>query len=218
MAVGQCGRGFCAPIRWQSSDPRGTKAPPTLPGARLFGLAIALWCVLTPLAAAAPTASPTPEPVATFSAERADMERSRIYRAGLTYSQWLDRLASKSGSAFLQRPVFDRVTWARLLACGASLVVLGLVTGWFLWFVRRRAGAIESSEQQSWLALGAAACEAPACPHRVGDRRLLRFHANRGRHRLAPAPTLFIQHADCDSLCRVRYRSALARLASHPRG
>ncbi len=132
-----------------------------MPLARLCGLTIALWCVLTPLAAAAPTSSPTPEPVAAFSAERADAERSRIYRAGLTYSHWLDRLASKSGSEFLQRPVFDRVTWARLLACGASLVVLGLVTGWFLWFVRRRAGAIESSEQQSWLALGAAALRKP---------------------------------------------------------
>ena len=133
-----------------------------VPLARLCGLAIALWCVPTPLAAAAPTASPTPEPIAaSFSAERADTERSRIYRAGLTYSGWLDRLASKSGSDFLQRRVFDRVNWMRLLACGASLALLGLLTGWFLRFVRRRAGAIESSEEQSWLALGVAALRKP---------------------------------------------------------
>ena len=133
-----------------------------VPLVRLCGLAIALCCVLAPLATAAPAASPTPGPVAaSFSAERADTERSRIYRAGLTYSRWLDRLASKTGSDFLQRQVFDRVTWMRLLACGASLALLGLLTGWFLRLVRRRAGAIESSEQQSWLALGVAALRKP---------------------------------------------------------
>ena len=79
----------------------------------------------------------------------------------MPYSCWLDGLASESGSAFLRRPVFDRVTWMRLLACGASLAVLGLLTDWFLRFVRRRAGAIESSEQQSWLALGVAALRKP---------------------------------------------------------
>ena len=75
-----------------------------------------------------------------------------MYKAGLAYSKWLDRGAEASGSRFLQELVFDRVTWMRLLACAGSLAVLGAFTGWFLWFVRRRAGAIESNEPQSWAA------------------------------------------------------------------
>lgn len=129
----------------------------------LFCLTIAGWFVLAPLAFAAPTPPPAPasEPVADLSAQRAETERSHMYAAGLGYSRWLDRLARASGRPFLQRPVFDRVTWMRLLACGASLGALGALTGWFLWFVRRRAGAIESNARQSWLALAAAAVRKP---------------------------------------------------------
>ena len=64
-----------------------------------------------------------------------------MYQAGLTYSRWLDGVAQRNGSEFLQRPVFGRVTWMRLLACVASLAVIADLTGLFLRFVRRRAGA-----------------------------------------------------------------------------
>jgi small-conductance mechanosensitive channel len=50
----------------------------------------------------------------------------------------------------------------RLLSCAVALVLLSLVTGWFVWIVRRRAGAIESTRYQSWLALSAAAIRKPA--------------------------------------------------------
>lgn len=38
-----------------------------------------------------------------------------MYQAGLAYSRWLDRLATKSGNEMLQRRVFERVTWMHLL-------------------------------------------------------------------------------------------------------
>jgi small-conductance mechanosensitive channel len=140
----------------------------TLP--RLLCLTIAACCALAPLVArgqatASPAAivssTPTPESAEWLSAQRAAAERSKMYQAGLAYSGWLDGVAKKSGSEFLQRRVFDRVTWLRLLACLASLTVLGALTGWFLWFVRRRAGAIASNEPQSWPALAAAAIRKP---------------------------------------------------------
>ena len=96
-----------------------------------------------------------------LSAQRAAAERSKIYRAGLAYSSWLDRVAQQRGSEILQRPVFDRVSGLDLLACVASLIVIGAFNGWFLWFVRRRAGLIESNEPQSWFALAAAAIRKP---------------------------------------------------------
>jgi small-conductance mechanosensitive channel len=128
-------------------------------GRKFFCLTMAAWCACAPLATAAP--SPTPPPVGDLSAQRAEAERSKMYQAGLTYSRWLDGLAEKSGSEFLQHPVFDRVSWMRLLACAASLAFIGALTGSFLWFVRRRAGEIESNRQQSWLALVAAAVRKP---------------------------------------------------------
>ncbi|MEO8440147.1 MAG: hypothetical protein ABI540_08000 [Spartobacteria bacterium] len=82
-----------------------------------------------------------------------------MYRAGLAYSGWLDHRAEASGSEFLQQRVFDRVT--RLLACLGSLAVIAALSGWILWFVRMRVGAIESQEHQSWLALAAAAIRKP---------------------------------------------------------
>src|SRR6266853_3014275 len=121
-----------------------------------------------------PGASPSPSPAASespaatiaqsvseLSAQRAAAERSKIYRAGADYGRWLDNLAKNSGSAFLQRPVFDRVTWMRLLASAGALTLLALLAGWFVWIVMRRAGEIQSSRPQSWLALSASAIRKP---------------------------------------------------------
>jgi small-conductance mechanosensitive channel len=119
---------------------------------------------------ASPSASPGASPAATatlaqsfseLSAQRAAAERSQIYRAGAAYSRWLDQVAKNSGNAFLQKPVYDRITWMRLLTCVATLGVLALLTGWFLWIVRRRAGEIQSSRPQSWLQLTASAIRKP---------------------------------------------------------
>src|SRR5438270_9750900 len=98
---------------------------------RILGALICLVCISSSwIAAAEPSASPSPSPspdasatpAATLtqsftelSAQRAAAERSKIYRAGADYGRWLDDVAKNSGSAFLQRPVFDRVAWMRLL-------------------------------------------------------------------------------------------------------
>jgi small-conductance mechanosensitive channel len=124
------------------------------------------------MAAAEPSPSPSPDaaasPAATveqslsqLSAQNASAERSKIYRAGAAYSRWLDQVAKSSDYVFLQRPVFDRVTWMRLLASAGALTFLALVTGWFLRMVRRRAGEIQSNRPQSWLALSASAIRKP---------------------------------------------------------
>ena len=123
---------------------------------------------------AEPVISPPPSPtvfatpagtitqsVAELSSQRAAAERSKIYRAGAAYGRWLDQVAKDSGNAFLQRAVFDRVTWMRLLSCAVALALLSLLSGWFVWIVRRRAGEIESARYQSWLALSAAAIRKP---------------------------------------------------------
>ena len=120
----------------------------------------------TPSPTAAPTASATPsttitQSVAELSAQRAATERSKIYRTGATYGRWLDELAKDSGNAFLQRTVFDQVTWIRLLGCAAALALLSLLSGLIVWIVRRRAGEIESMRCQSWLALSASAIRKP---------------------------------------------------------
>ena len=117
------------------------------------------------------TSSPSPAPSASpatiaqsfsqLSAQSAAAERSKIYRAGLSYSHWLDQVAKDSGNAFLQRTVFDRVTWMRLLSSAIAIGLLSLLAGWLLWIVRRRAGEIQSGRQQSWLALGASAIRKP---------------------------------------------------------
>ena len=101
------------------------------------------------------------QPISELSAEHAASERSKMYRAGVAYSHWIDQIAKDTGNAFLQQRLFDRVTWMRLLACGGGLILLGLLTGWFLWIVRRKAGRIESDEHQSWVALTAAAIRKP---------------------------------------------------------
>ena len=124
--------------------------------------------------AAEPSATPSASPVASgspgstltqsvsqLSAQNAAAERSKIYRAGVDYSKWLDQIAKDSGSAFLQRTVFERVTWARLLSAAAALVLLSVLAGGFVWIVRRRAGEIKSRKYQSALALAASALRKP---------------------------------------------------------
>ena len=96
-----------------------------------------------------------------MSAQRAAIDRSRIYRAGRDYSEWLDQIAKDSGNAFLQRTVFERATWMRLLAAVAGLVLLSIVAGIFVWIVHRRAGEIQSNRYQSVLALSASAIRKP---------------------------------------------------------
>lgn len=143
---------------------------------RTLSVLIGLFCSASSSMAADASASPSPSPVASpaaspvagieqsvseLSAQRAAAQRSKIYRAGAAYSRWLDQVAKSSGSAFLQRAVFDRVTWMRLLTCAGTLALLSLFAGWFLWFVRRHAGEIQSEQRQSGLALSAAAIRKP---------------------------------------------------------
>jgi small-conductance mechanosensitive channel len=126
--------------------------------------------------AAGPSASPTPsvtaspaespaaaitQTVTDLSAQRATAERWRIYRAGRAYSEWLDQLAKDSGSAFLQRKVFENVTWMRLLASLAALALLSIFAGLFVWIVHQRAGEIQSRKHQSTLQLAASAIRKP---------------------------------------------------------
>lgn len=140
----------------------------------LFGLLIALVCASAlsaePSATPTPTASPaTAESGAAnitqaftdLSAQRAATERSKIYHAGRDYSLWLDQVAKDSGNAFLQRKVFENVTWMRLLAAIGGLALLSIFVAWFLWIVHRRAGEIKSRKHQSWLALTASALRKP---------------------------------------------------------
>ncbi len=144
---------------------------------RILCALIGLICLSSSwIAAAEPSSTPSPSPsptesaspaatltqsVSELSAQRAAAERSKIYRAGADYGRWLDDVAKNSGSAFLQRPVFDRVTWTRLLASAGALTLLALLAGWFVWIVRRRAGEIQSDRPQSWLALSASAIRKP---------------------------------------------------------
>ena len=143
---------------------------------KIFCLLITFFCqpVLAATATPSPSSSPSPamtasaspaatitQSVAELSAQRAATERSKIYRTGAAYGRWLDQLAKESGNTFLQRSVFDRVTWMRLISCAVALAVLSLLSGWFVWIVRQRAGEIQSTRYQSWLALSAAAIRKP---------------------------------------------------------
>jgi small-conductance mechanosensitive channel len=89
------------------------------------------------------------------------MERSRLYHAGADYSKWLDQVAKDSGSDFLQRNIFEHVTWMRLLAASAALVLLSIFASSFVAIVHRRAGAIKSRKHQSALQLAASASRKP---------------------------------------------------------
>src|ERR1700680_1640391 len=122
----------------------------------LVALAGASVSIIAAEPSATPTVSPDESPAPTITqsvtelaAQRATAERSKIYRAGAAYSRWLDQLAVDSGSAFLQRPAFERVTWMRLLGSVAGLALLAIVAGWFVWIVHRRAGEIHSTRYQS---------------------------------------------------------------------
>ena len=126
----------------------------------------AVAAIPTPLPFPSVTASVSPaatitQSVTQLSAQRAATERSNIYQAGAAYGHWLDQMAKSSGNTFLQRAIFDRVTWVRLLSCVVALALLSLLTGWFVWIVRQHAGEIESTRYQSWLALSAAAIRKP---------------------------------------------------------
>src|SRR6266550_2411759 len=144
---------------------------------RILCAVICLLCLSSGwMKAAEPSSTPSPSPspaesaspaatltqsVSELSAQRAAAERSKIYRTGVTYSRWLDQVAKNSGNAFLQRSVFDRVTWMRLLSCAAALALLAAIASWFVWIVRRRAGEIQSKRYQSWLAVSASALRKP---------------------------------------------------------
>src|SRR5436189_3260121 len=126
----------------------------------------AVAAIPTPLPSPSVTASVSPaatitQSVTQLSTQRAATERSKIYRTGAAYGRWLDQVAKSSGNTFLQRAIFDRVTWVRLLSCVVALALLSLLTGWFVWIVRQHAGEIESTRYQSWLALSAAAIRKP---------------------------------------------------------
>ena len=169
-----------------------------------------------------PTTSPTGSPAATLtqsvselSAQRAAAERSQIYRAGATYSRWLDQVAKNSGSEFLRRPLFDRVTWMRLLTCVTSLGLLALITGWFLWVVRRRAGLLQSKQEQSWLAVSAAAIRKPLALFVWVVGGAFALMPDRQRHRFPPDARLLGPHPHRNCLRGRDHRSSLARV---PRG
>src|SRR5947199_5573478 len=102
----------------------------------------AVAAIPTPLPSPSVTASVSPaatiaQSVTELSAQRAAAERSKIYRAGANYGRWLDQVAQDSSSAFLRRPVYDRITWMRLLASAGAVVLLGLISWWFVRLVRR---------------------------------------------------------------------------------
>jgi small-conductance mechanosensitive channel len=120
----------------------------------------------TPSASASPTPPQSAEPtlaesVSELSAQRAASERSRIYRAGSDYSRWLDQIAKDSGNAFLQRILFERVTWIRFLASVGALLLLLVLASSMACIIRRSAGEIQSNRYQSVLALIASASRKP---------------------------------------------------------
>src|ERR1700736_2507516 len=134
----------------------------------LFAFACVSAIAAEPSATPSPSASAAESPASTIaqsvtdiSAQRAASDRSKIYRAGRDYSLWLDQIAKDSGSALLQKPVFERVTGMRLIAGIGGLVLLSILAGAFIWIVRRRAGEIQSSRYQSALALAASAIRKP---------------------------------------------------------
>ena len=118
-----------------------------------------------PVSSPSPSASESPatitETFSELSAQRAATERSKVYHAGSDYSRWLDQIGKDSGSDFLQRKVFENVTWMRLLASIGAIALLAIVVSAFLRIVRRRAGEIQSKKYQSALQLVASALRKP---------------------------------------------------------
>ncbi len=75
-------------------------------------LTTAAFCALTPFPAwsqdtpaPSPTRASQPQ-VESLSAQRAEVERGKIYGAGVAYSRWIDNLAQNHGNTWLQKPVF----------------------------------------------------------------------------------------------------------------
>jgi small-conductance mechanosensitive channel len=141
---------------------------------RIFFALIGLICVGTvaaelnasPAPAMSPAATESPsatiaQSVSELSAQKAALERSKIYHVGADYSRWLDQLAKDSGSALLQRKVFENVTWMRLFASIGALALLSIFAGAFVMIVHRRAGEIKSRKHQSALQLAASALRKP---------------------------------------------------------
>jgi small-conductance mechanosensitive channel len=133
---------------------------------------------MSAIAAESPGATPSPSMTATpvesellpttvaeslsdISAQRATVERTKIYRAGANYSRWLDRIAKNSGYEFLQRRAFDHVTWMRLIASVGAFALLSILAAALVWIVGRHAGEIESNQHQSALALIMSAIRKP---------------------------------------------------------
>src|ERR1043166_1959423 len=118
-----------------------------------------------PVSSPSPSGSESPatitETFSELSAQRAATERSKVYHAGSDYSRWLDQIGKDSGSDFLQRKVFENVTWMRLLASIGAIALLAIVVSAFLRIVRRRAGEIQSKKYQSALQLVASALRKP---------------------------------------------------------
>src|SRR5437899_8165217 len=108
----------------------------------MFSCVSAIAAEPTSSPSASPTTSASPattitQSVTELSAQRAATERSKIYRTGAAYGRWLDQLASDSGNSFVQKTIFDRVTWMRLLSSIVALALLSLLNCWFIWIVRR---------------------------------------------------------------------------------
>src|SRR5882672_4819945 len=92
----------------------------------MFSCVSAIAAEPTPSPSVSPTTSASPastitQSVSELSAQRAATERSKIYRTGAAYGRWLDQVAKDSDNAFLQRAVFDRVTWMRVFSCAVAL-------------------------------------------------------------------------------------------------
>jgi len=145
---------------------------------RIFLVSCACAIGMNAIAAQPESATPSPSPSASpvesgalptavaesltdLSAQRATVERTKIYRIGADYSRWLDRIAKNSGNEFVQRLAFDRVTWMRLIASIGAFALLSLLAAALVWIVGKQAGEIESHQHQSAVALIISAIRKP---------------------------------------------------------
>src|SRR5436190_2539498 len=105
----------------------------------------------------------------------------------------------------------------RLLSCAVALAFLSLLSGWFVWIVRRRAGEIQSTQYQSWLALSAAAIRKPVALFLWMCGGVVCAASDCCGYRF-PAYAYFLgQRAHSDSLRRMDYRAAVAGFSGHSR-
>ncbi len=124
----------------------------------LFAASLASPCAPHAFAAASP--SPTAENVTALSAERANVERAKIDRAGVAYTGWLDGVAERVDRRCCHAGLRSRDLDAPALVARHAAGV-GNAGRLILWIIRKRAGRIESAEEQSWLALSFAAVRKP---------------------------------------------------------